>query len=59
MNTNDQLKAATALMQLVFGADGHGIQAPEVILYRFVHNATGSQVGASVEQSVLRVRPWH
>ncbi len=46
-------------MQLVFGADGHGIQAPEVNIHRFVHNATGSQVSASVEQSVLRVRPWH
>ena len=47
MGTGD---GASENERLVFVADGHAIQAPQVIIHRFMHNAAGGEVGAGFLQ---------
>jgi len=42
-------------LHLVIGANGHGVQALQMIIDRFMHNAAGGEIGAGFLQSNFKL----
>ena len=42
-------------MHLFIGTNGHGVQALQKIIYRFMHNAAGGEIGAGFLQSNFKL----